>query len=95
MPAEMYQVETLDAQKKINSLYALGSFSYRNLLFLDLTARNDWSSTLAMQETTSYFYPSANLSFIVSDAFSFPVWIDFTKFRASASTVLVMTRLRM
>lgn len=79
-------VESLDAQKKINSLYALGSFSYRNLVFLDLTARNDWSSTLAMGNN-SYFYPSANLSFIMSDAFAFPLWIDFAKLRASVAGI--------
>lgn len=78
--------ETADANKKVNSLYALGSFSYRNLLFLDLTARNDWSSTLP-QGNNSYFYPSANLSFILSDALAMPLWIDFTKLRASLAQV--------
>ncbi|WLD23421.1 SusC/RagA family TonB-linked outer membrane protein [Flavobacterium dauae] len=78
--------ESADANKKVNSLYALGSFSYRNLLFLDLTARNDWSSTLP-QENNSYFYPSANLSFILSDAVAMPLWIDFTKLRASVAQV--------
>lgn len=78
--------ESADANKKVNSIYALGSFSYRNLLFLDLTARNDWSSTLP-QGNNSYFYPSANLSFILSDAVAMPLWIDFTKLRASWAQV--------
>lgn len=75
-----------DYREKVNSLYALGSFSYRNLLFLDLTARNDWSSTLPAGNN-SYFYPSANLSFILSDALNFPLWIDYTKLRASWAQV--------
>ncbi len=78
--------ESADSNKKVNSLYALGSFSYRNLLFLDLTARNDWSSTLP-QNNNSYFYPSANLSFILSDAVALPLWIDFAKLRASWAQV--------
>jgi len=78
--------ESGDYREKVNSLYALGSFSYRNLLFLDLTARNDWSSTLPTGNN-SYFYPSANLSFILSDALAMPLWIDFTKLRASWAQV--------
>lgn len=78
--------ESADANKKVNSLYALGSFSYRNLVFLDVTARNDWSSTLPAGNN-SYFYPSANLSFILSDALALPLWVDFTKLRASLAQV--------
>ncbi len=78
--------ESADLNKKVNSLYALGSFSYRNLVFLDITARNDWSSTLPAGNN-SYFYPSGNLSFILSDALAFPLWIDFTKLRASWAQV--------
>ncbi|UYW01006.1 SusC/RagA family TonB-linked outer membrane protein [Flavobacterium agricola] len=75
-----------DRHKKVNSLYALGSFSYRNLVFLDLTARNDWSSTLPAHNN-SYFYPSANLSTIVSDLFVLPSFIDFAKWRVSIAEV--------
>ena len=41
----------------------------KEYLSLDLTARNDWSSTLPKQNN-SFFYPSANLSFVISDLFS-------------------------
>lgn len=78
--------EAFDTNKKVNSLYALGSFSYQNLLFLDITARNDWSSTLPANNN-SYFYPSANLSFILSDALAMPLWINFTKLRTSLAQV--------
>ncbi|APU68129.1 SusC/RagA family TonB-linked outer membrane protein [Christiangramia flava] len=51
--------------KKINSLYGQFSFAYDDFLYLDLTARNDWSSTLSA-DNRSYFYPSASLSMLVN-----------------------------
>lgn len=48
-------------QKRINSLYAMANLSYKNLFFLDITGRNDWSSTLPAGNN-SYFYPSASLN---------------------------------
>ncbi len=54
-------------EKKINSLYGAAQFGYNDYLFLDLTARNDWSSTLP-EANRSYFYPSASLSLVFSDA---------------------------
>ncbi|TBW25854.1 SusC/RagA family TonB-linked outer membrane protein [Gramella sp. KN1008] len=50
--------------KKINSLYGSFSFSYDDLMYLDLTARNDWSSTLS-EDNRSYFYPSVSYSLLV------------------------------
>ncbi|MFL0104499.1 SusC/RagA family TonB-linked outer membrane protein [Tenacibaculum maritimum] len=44
------------------------TFNYKDILFLNATARNDWSSTLPTQNN-SFFYPSVGLSFIASDAF--------------------------
>ncbi|WP_177761201.1 SusC/RagA family TonB-linked outer membrane protein [Flavobacterium sp. I3-2] len=77
---------TDDAYQKVNSMYALGSFSYKNQIFLDLTARNDWSSTLPAKNN-SYFYPSANLSVIMSDIINMPLFIDFAKIRGSWAQV--------
>lgn len=53
-------------KKRINSVYGMGQVAYKNYVFLDLTARNDWSSTLPTGNN-SYFYPSASLSFLLSD----------------------------
>lgn len=50
-------------RKQINSLYATASLSWDNFVYLDLTARNDWSSTLP-KDNNSYFYPSIGGSFI-------------------------------
>jgi TonB-linked SusC/RagA family outer membrane protein len=73
--------------KNVNSLYAVGDLGYKNLLFLQLTARNDWSSTLPAGNN-SYFYPSASLSAVVSDIFKLkPTWLDFWKLRTSYASV--------
>ncbi len=53
-------------KKKLNSIFASASFDYKNYLFLDLTARNDWSSTLP-KNNWSYFYPSITGSFVFSE----------------------------
>ncbi|MBN8851213.1 MAG: SusC/RagA family TonB-linked outer membrane protein [Sphingobacteriales bacterium] len=52
-------------QKGVNSVYGLLNLGYKEMVFLDVTARNDWSSTLPHAQP--YFYPSASLSLLVSD----------------------------
>jgi TonB-linked SusC/RagA family outer membrane protein len=78
------------SRKRINSLYAFAKAGYKNFLYLDITARNDWSSALATPFTaanTSFFYPSFSSSFILSNVVSLPKAIDFAKIRASYATV--------
>ncbi len=74
----------------INSFYGLISASFRKLLYVDFTARQDWNSVLATPfrtENAGFFYPSANMSFIVSDVFRLPQNVSFAKLRFSASGV--------
>ena len=74
----------------INSLYGLLSGHYKNFLYLDFTAREDWNSTLATPSRTTnagFFYPSASASFILSDAAKLPEWINYAKIRFSAAGV--------
>lgn len=83
---------TIPARSKyaINSLYGLLTMSYKEYIFLDLTARKDWTSTLATPSRTTnagFFYPSANVSFIASEAFQLPKAVSFAKLRFSASGV--------
>jgi TonB-linked SusC/RagA family outer membrane protein len=54
-------------EKQVNSLYGQAQLGYNNYLFVDVTGRNDWSSTLPA-EHNSYFYPSVSTSFIFTDA---------------------------
>lgn len=75
------------SEKKINSLYAAATFSYKEFLYLNITARNDWFSTLAPQNR-SILYPSVTGSFVFSQAFkSLPAWITFGKLRAAYAQV--------
>lgn len=78
---------TSDYENRIQkqSVYGMGQLSYKNYVFLDVTARNDWSSTLP--EPYSYFYPSVGLSGIVTDMFELPEAISFAKLRASYAEV--------
>lgn len=74
----------------INSFYGMLTGSYKDFLFADLTARQDWTSTLATPTRTTnsgFFYPSANLSFIISEIAKLPAFINFTKLRLSISGV--------
>jgi outer membrane receptor protein involved in Fe transport len=79
--------------KSVNSLFASAQVGFRNYLFLDLTARNDWSSALTLPEgvtgsaDNAYFYPSASLSAVVSDLVNLPKVISFAKVRAGVAQV--------
>ena len=55
-------------KKVTNSVFASADLGFKNYLFLDLTLRGDWSSTLP-EQNWNYWYPSANLGFIFTDAF--------------------------
>lgn len=68
--------------KEIQSLYGTGQLSYKEMLYLDLTARNDWTSTLPA-DAWSYFYPSVTVSGILSNMFQMPEAISFAKLRAA------------
>jgi TonB-linked SusC/RagA family outer membrane protein len=74
----------------INSFYGLLSTSYKDYLYLDVTARQDWVSTLATALRTDqvgFFYPSASLSFLASEAFKLPKAVDYAKVRMSVAGV--------
>ncbi|MBD0725088.1 SusC/RagA family TonB-linked outer membrane protein [Flavobacterium sp. L1I52] len=74
------------SEKQINSLYGSTQLGYKNYLFLDLTARNDWSSTLPAKNR-SFFYPSVGLSGVISDMVELPEAISYAKVRASYAQV--------
>ncbi|MBJ2174664.1 SusC/RagA family TonB-linked outer membrane protein [Aureibaculum sp. A20] len=73
--------------KKVNSIYGSFNFAYDNFMYLDVTARNDWSSTLS-EDNRSYFYPSLNYAILV-DKFIDPEHkkFDYLKLRASWAQV--------
>ncbi|GGK43063.1 MULTISPECIES: SusC/RagA family TonB-linked outer membrane protein [Flavobacteriaceae] len=73
--------------KEVQSVFGSANFSYKNLLFLDVTGRNDWSSTLVNTNSESFFYPSFGLTGVLSDMFELPEAISFAKIRASYAIV--------
>ena len=76
-------------KRQTNSLYGLVNLSWRNSLFLDITGRNDWSSTLPASNR-SYFYPSVSTSAVLNELFDFGYangMINLMKIRASWAQV--------
>ena len=74
------------SRKRVNSLFGSFELGYLNGLFLEVTGRNDWSSTLPAANR-SYFYPSVKLAGIVNEFVTLPQWISFLKLRASLAQV--------
>ena len=72
-------------EKQINSVFASASLGYKDVLFLDLGARNDWSSTLPTG-ANSYFYPSVSTSYIFTDLIG-ASWLNMAKVRAAVAKV--------
>jgi TonB-linked SusC/RagA family outer membrane protein len=75
-------VDSYFAKKQVNSLYAKATLSYKDTYYLDLTGRNDWSSTLPSDDN-SYFYPSAGASILMSNIINLPDFWNFWKLRGS------------
>ena len=74
-------------KKSINSLFASGTVGYKSMLYLDLSVRNDWSSTLP-KGNNSYLYPSVTGSFIFSELLKEQLpWMNFGKVRLGFAQV--------
>jgi TonB-linked SusC/RagA family outer membrane protein len=74
-------------ERAVNSIYGAAEISYRDYLYLNATARNDWFSTLA-PANRSVLYPSITASFLFSEVFKgLPDWITFGKLRLSYAEV--------
>lgn len=68
------------SQRAIYSLYGLASLGYKRMVYLDITGRNDWSSTLP-EDNRSYFYPSVSLSVLLDQVFHLPSSVSMVKIR--------------
>ena len=73
-------------KKRLVGLYGDLMINYDDMLFLNFTGRNDWTSTLPIG-SNSFFYPSVNLSFVFTEAFDAPEFLTFGKLRASWAEV--------
>ncbi len=86
-PLEVYNY---DGHKRINSVYGLVKFAWKNYLFVDVTGRNDWSSALATPysaDNISFFYPSVSGAFVLSNVVDLPDAFSFLKIRANYAQV--------
>nr|WKN35193.1 SusC/RagA family TonB-linked outer membrane protein [Tunicatimonas sp. TK19036] len=86
IPLDNISVGSSIGEKAIYSLYALASFGFKDQLYLDVTGRNDWSSTLP-ESNRSYFYPSASLSWLANYTFDLPETVNMLKLRAGWAQV--------
>lgn len=77
------------SRRQLQSLFASANLGYKDKIFLDLTARNDWASTLANtpEEKKGYFYWSAGLSAVLSDMIKMPSFISYSKLRLTMAEV--------
>ncbi|WP_138992089.1 SusC/RagA family TonB-linked outer membrane protein [Larkinella sp. C7] len=81
------------SDRRINSMFASAQLTYLDKLTLEMTGRNDWSSTLTLPQgvagmaDNSYFYWSGTLSAVVSDWVKLPEWVSFAKVRAGYAQV--------
>ncbi|TVR14578.1 MAG: SusC/RagA family TonB-linked outer membrane protein [Balneolaceae bacterium] len=79
------------SEQRILSLYGTLEFNWDNYFYLEGTLRNDWASTLSV-DNRSFMYPSVSASLVVSDMLStmdvsLPSWITFARLRASVAQV--------
>ena len=81
--------QKIDARRQLQSLFATAQLGYNEFVYLDLSARNDWSSTLAYtsHEKSGFFYPSVGFSLIFNKLMTLPRWVSLAKIRGAYSMV--------
>lgn len=79
-------VDNTATQRRLVGVYGDIGLSYKDYLYLNLTGRNDWSSTLPASKR-SYFYPGASLAWVFSSQFKMPKWMSYGKARLASATV--------
>ena len=87
LPFNVQVQSTYDSEVIKQGAFANAQIGYKEMLFLDLSGRNDWASTLAGTGNDSYFYPSFGLTGILSQMIDMPSFISFSKVRVSNATV--------
>lgn len=84
--AERPMMKNTFEKRMLYSVFGTTSIGWRNMLYLDMTARNDWSSTLP-EGNRSFFYPSIGTSFIFTELMKKSSWLNFGKVRLSWTKV--------
>ena len=81
--------QDINKKRTIQSIFATAQLGWDDAIYVDITARNDWSSTLAYTKSknSGFFYPSVGLTWILSKSLHMPDWISFSKIRGSWAQV--------
>jgi TonB-linked SusC/RagA family outer membrane protein len=87
LPFNVQVQSTYDGEVIKEGVFGNAQIGYKEMLFLDLSGRNDWASTLSGTGNDSYFYPSFGLTGILSQMIDMPTFISFSKVRVSNATV--------
>ncbi|MDR1623543.1 MAG: SusC/RagA family TonB-linked outer membrane protein [Tannerellaceae bacterium] len=74
-------------RKRLNSVFGTAQFGFNNMIYVDITGRNDWSSALAFTNNISYFYPSAGLTALLNEMVPMGDLVNLLKVRGSYSIV--------
>lgn len=74
-------------EEETQSLFFSGELGWRSMLYLTVTARNDWASALAKTEKSSFAYPSVGVSGVVTEMIKLPEFISYLKVRGSYASV--------
>lgn len=80
-------VETLGDAREKQSVFGAATFGYKEYLFLDVSGRNDWSSTLVNTKKGSFFYPSIGVTALISEMTELPDFISYGKVRGTFAQV--------
>jgi len=83
LPTDVQVHSTLNSRMEKQAMFANVSLGFKETLFLDLSARNDWTSSLDRIGNRSYFYPAVGLSALFNEMIEMPEWTTLGKVRAS------------
>lgn len=79
--------DAMNTEKRLNAVFATAQVGFKEAVFLDISARNDWSSALAFTESCSFFYPSVGASVLLNKLVPMGEQVNLFKFRGSYSIV--------
>lgn len=79
--------DAMETEKRLNAVFATAQVGFKESVFLDLSARNDWSSALAFTDGCSFFYPSVGASVLLNKLVPMGEQVNLFKFRGSYSIV--------
>lgn len=75
------------SNREVQSVFGAANIGYKGMLYLDITGRTDWSSTLVNTASSSFFYPSVGLTGVLTEMFEMPESVSFSKVRISYAEV--------